>query len=46
VKSIFVTLEVPTVEQLPDEDLAALAHMRDGRWSASEFAILPLGCSL
>jgi hypothetical protein len=39
-KSIFVTVEVPTVEQLPDEDLAALAHMRDGRWSVQTKAIL------
>jgi hypothetical protein len=39
-KSIFVTVEVPSVEQLSDDNLAALAHMRDGRWSAQTKALL------
>jgi hypothetical protein len=39
-ESVFVTVEIPAVEQLLDEDLAALAHMRDGRWSAQTKALL------
>lgn len=39
-KHIEVTIRVPVIDSLSDDELSEIAHMRDGRWSAQTKALL------
>ncbi|MBW5437256.1 hypothetical protein FXB41_21615 [Bradyrhizobium canariense] len=38
--NIIVTVEVPSIDTLPDDNMSAIAHMRDGRWSTNTKTLL------
>ncbi|WP_423296849.1 hypothetical protein [Ancylobacter sp. VNQ12] len=39
-KGIEAIIQIPDIEALADDELAEIAHMRDGRWSAQTRAFL------